>query len=233
MTKLTLVRVNHEFFPYNQKDFDLLLKNNVVVFRIPSASLPLLLKTSLKGVKVEYLNKVSVLQKVRMTLETSLKKAEFSFKSEDPEKIVIKYLRSRVDEVEGLLKSYSTYLTRYGYKTSNTYKVGETFTMVRLALVRDPSLDPSKGFSLRPSSATPIAIAPTLINFSPVARMALRVEDAPAALGSSKVFSVAFEDKLSDTWVEAFRRSFDLTKVKREEVQAFTAGLVNLMGVAS
>lgn len=226
-TSLYLVQVGTELFPYSQSDFELLLSKGVTLFRIPVASLPLLSKTSLKGVKVERVTWKPLLQKLHDAFLSALTTDQFKFKSEAVGKVVVKYSPKRLNEIEDRIKTMSSYVVRYGFKLAKVYRhQDDGSAMVRLTVIPDESADPSQGFDL-------IKVAqrvPYYLNFSPVARMSFCIETSPSSQIAAQVFVISFEDLISGSWNEAFKRSFDLKRISKQEILNFISGMTNMIG---
>ncbi len=226
MPALTLVKVRQEYFPYAQADFDLLTENSVAVFRIPSQILPLLTKTSLKGVTINTLAWSETWESLRAAFLRNLEKDGLRFKVEDTNQLVIKYTEEQTELAENHLKSLSTYVTRYGFKSRHTYKRNSDSTLVRVVIALDPDADPSSGFNQTKTSFKQVHH----LNLSPVARLNFNFEVVHTQDRSTTLFTLVFEDSLGGSWQENFRRAFDLKRVKKQELLTFISSMTAMLG---
>lgn len=235
---VSLVKIKDYYFPSSEKDYQLLVDSGVSVFRIDPTLLGLLKKTSFKGVDVKFAKWEDILTKLQSAFLKQVAAVEFKSKLEDNSNIVIKFDKLKEPEFDNLLKKYKSLASRYGIKVVHEFrdvpevkksaskKAEVAATMVRLRLVDSLEVDPALGYGVKNLVD---ANQEKFINFSSVARIKL-----VSSLNESKkpYVSLVFEDKISEQWVESFRRAFDSSKVSRSEINEFAASLIQSLVVS-
>lgn len=224
---IRFVSFRDELFALEPEDFKVLRDRGVTISRIPKDVFPILQKTLLSSVNVQYFSWPEVYEKLLEQFKSSFPK-KFSFHAdenwlvvrvEDPDEEDKKVYDVRYDLL-------SQYAARYSFRVRQQVKNKEDHVLIRLVFVFDPSIIPSFYFGTNENSTTPLKYC---LQLSPNCRIRFERQKSPTGMMG---FKAVFEDKVGDDWSENTSRAFNFSYLSAEtcrEAVNFFGHLVSII----
>lgn len=215
----------------NIEDFDFLAERRMLVFQFPVASLETLKDSVLRRVNIVVRPWSEVYKKLDEQFVERLS-AQGRIKKVDAQTTLLRFNIKNYDKLEALVTKYNSVLGKYSCRCKidlgEVPKYGKGEMLARLRVGYDDTINPSFFFSrFFENSETYNAT----LNLSSHAQLRFTTKNIRSESERPK-FHIEFLDMIERHFKPVFHRTFDLTKIKTEEILEMISFLFRLIPFA-
>ena len=215
---LNLLLLKGNYYPADSADYDLLKRRNVLIYRIPSGSLPQLRSTALTQLDIQIKSFSEIWDRFVVNLEQELE-GFGSFHAVSQHEFWLKVSEDRAPEVDKFFTKISKFVMRYCIRLTHDLSKKEGSLRYKLKFIYSEDINNSYAFQNVNITGDTIEIPLTTC---------LRMVFTQRVVDGTPALTVQVQDKHGLDWSDCLNRTGRLSEIPKEDFVKLASYFLNL-----